>query len=32
MFTSLVEGELSEPDVLILDSSSTDMDFPLLLC
>lgn len=29
--TSLVGGELSEPDELILDSSSADMDFPLRL-
>lgn len=29
--TSLVEGELSEPDELTFESSSTDMDFPLRL-
>lgn len=29
--TSLVGGEVSEPDELILDSSSADMDFPLRL-
>jgi len=31
MVTSVVEGELSEPEELILDSSSADMDFPLRL-
>lgn len=30
--TSLVEGELSEPDDVVLDSSSADMDFPFSLC
>lgn len=29
--TSLVEGELSEPDEVVLDSSSADMDFPFSL-
>lgn len=29
--TSLVEGELSEPDEVILDSSSADIDIPLNL-
>lgn len=30
--TSLVEGELSEPEDVVLDSSSADMDFPFRLC
>lgn len=30
--TSLVEGELSEPEDVVLDSSSADMDFPFCLC
>lgn len=29
--TSLVEGELSEPDEVVLDSSSADIDFPFSL-
>lgn len=27
-----MEGELSEPDDVVLDSSSADMDFPFSLC
>lgn len=30
-FTSVLDGEVSEPDELILDNSSTDMDFSLSL-
>lgn len=30
--TLFEEGELSEPEEVLMDSSSADMDFPLNLC